>query len=71
MYRPHAAREDTVLFPEFRGIVGGHAYGELGEQFEAKETEMLGDHGFEHAVAEVAKLEQAFGLDFAALTATS
>jgi hypothetical protein len=24
---------------------------------------MLGDHGFEHAVEEVAKLEQAFGLD--------
>ena len=69
MYRPHAAREDTVLFPEFRGIVGAHAYGELGEQFEAKETEMLGDHGFEHAVAEVARFEQAFGLDFAALTA--
>ena len=71
MYRPHAAREDTVLFPEFRGIVGAHAYGELGDQFEAKETEMLGDHGFEHAVAEVVKLEQAFGLDFAALTATA
>ena len=69
MYRPHAAREDTVLFPEFRGIVGAHAYGELGDQFEAKETEMLGDHGFEHAVAEVARFEQAFGLDFAALTA--
>jgi len=63
MYRPHAAREDTVLFPELRGLVGGHAYEELGDQFEDKETQMLGDHGFEHAVAEVARLEQAFGLD--------
>ena len=63
MYRPHAAREDTVLFPLLRGLVGAKAYTELGEQFERKETEMLGDHGFEHAVDEVAKLEQAFGVD--------
>jgi hemerythrin-like domain-containing protein len=63
MYRPHAAREDTVLFPALRGLVGKRAYAELGEQFEAKETQMLGDHGFEHAVDEVARLERAFGLD--------
>jgi len=63
MYRPHAAREDTVLFPELRGLVGAKEYKELGEQFEDKETKMLGDHGFEHAVVEVAKLEAAFGVD--------
>jgi hemerythrin-like domain-containing protein len=63
MYRPHAAREDTVLFPALRGLVGKHAYEELGEQFEDREKQMLGDHGFEHAVDEVARLEQAFGLD--------
>lgn len=71
MYRPHAAREDTVLFPELRGLVGKRAYEELGEQFEDKEKQMLGDRGFEHAVEEVAKLEQAFGLDdLARLTPT-
>lgn len=71
MYRPHAAREDTVLFPELRGLVGERAYAELGEQFEDKEKQMLGDRGFEHAVEEVAKLEQAFGLDdLARLTPT-
>jgi hemerythrin-like domain-containing protein len=63
MYQAHAAREDTVLFPALRGLVGKHEYGEMGEKFEAKETEMLGDHGFEHAVAAVAKLEVAFGVD--------
>jgi hemerythrin-like domain-containing protein len=69
MYRPHAAREDTVLFPALRGLVGAKAYTELGEQFEDKERQMLGDHGFERAVDEVAKLEQAFGVaDLAALT---
>jgi len=71
MYRPHAAREDTVLFPELRGLVGKHVYEELGDQFEDKEKQMLGDRGFEHAVEEVAKLEQAFGLDdLARLTPT-
>ncbi len=71
MYRPHAAREDTVLFPELRGLLGKHAYEELGDQFEDKEKQMLGDHGFEHAVEQVAKLEQAFGLDdLAKLTPT-
>jgi hemerythrin-like domain-containing protein len=70
MYRPHAAREDTVLFPELRGLVGKHAYEELGDQFEDKEKQMLGDHGFERAVDEVARLERAFGLDdLARLTA--
>ena len=63
MYRPHAAREDTVLFPALRELVGKHEYEELGDQFEDKEKAMLGDHGFERAVADVARLEQAFGLD--------
>jgi hemerythrin-like domain-containing protein len=72
MYRPHAAREDTVLFPALRGLVGAHAYDELGDQFEDKEKQMLGDHGFERAVDEVARLEQAFGLDdLARLTPTA
>jgi hemerythrin-like domain-containing protein len=63
MYRAHAAREDTVLFPEVRALVGAKNYDALGDEFEDKEKQMLGDHGFEHAVAEVAKLEQAFGVD--------
>ena len=63
MYRAHAAREDTVLFPALHSIVGKHEYDEMGEKFEAKETEMLGDHGFEHAVEAVGKLEASFGVD--------
>jgi hemerythrin-like domain-containing protein len=70
MYRAHAAREDTVLFPAIRGLVGGKAYAELGEEFEAKERSVLGDHGFERAVEDVARLEAAFGVDdLAKLTA--
>jgi hemerythrin-like domain-containing protein len=63
MYRAHAAREDTTLFPELHKLVGARAYRELGDAFEDKESEMLGAHGFERAVADVAKLEQAFGID--------
>ena len=69
MYRAHADREDTVLFPAVRKLVGRHAYDEMGDQFEDKERDMLGEGGFEHAVADVARLEQIFGVaDLAALT---
>jgi len=62
MYRPHAAREDTVLFPAFRAVVGRNGYHELGEQLEDKEHELFGEKGFENAVADVAKLEAALGI---------
>jgi hemerythrin-like domain-containing protein len=69
MYRPHAAREDTVLFPAFRKLMGNEAYRELGEQFEDEEHKRFGAHGFENTVAEVARLEQALGIgDLAAFT---
>lgn len=63
MYRPHAAREDTVLFPAFREVVGGGAYRELGEQFEDKEHALFGEGGFERNVAEIAHWEAALGID--------
>jgi hemerythrin-like domain-containing protein len=69
MYRPHAAREDTVIFPAFRSVVGRNEYAELGERFEDDEHEKLGEHGFENAVAEVARIETALGIfDLAAFT---
>ena len=37
MYRPHAAREDTVLFPAFHSIVSPREFDELGDRFEDKE----------------------------------
>jgi len=61
MYRPHAAREDTVLFPAFHDLLGEKAYRELGEKFEDQEKKQLGNEGFEGAVAQVAKLEEQFG----------
>lgn len=62
MYRPHAAREDTVVFPALRRVLDRDAYRELGEQFEEEEHRRFGEHGFEATVAEVAKLEAALGI---------
>lgn len=63
MYRPHAAREDTVVFPKLREWVQGHEYDELSELFERTEHERFGEHGFERMLARVAALEQELGLD--------
>jgi hemerythrin-like domain-containing protein len=63
MYRPHAAREDTVLFPAFRALVSAHEYAALGEEFEDKEHALFGKEGFEKTVTEVAELERRLGID--------
>jgi len=62
MYRPHAAREDTVVFPAFREVIGRTAYQELGDELEEQEHRILGNHGFEEAVAQVARLESTLGI---------
>jgi hemerythrin-like domain-containing protein len=61
MYRPHEAREDTVLFPAIRGIIGGRELNELSEQFEEKEHALFGKQGFEGIVAQVGAIEQTLG----------
>jgi hemerythrin-like domain-containing protein len=62
MYRPHAAREDTVLFPKLRDIVSGHEFDAIGEEMEKREHQHFGEDGFEKAVAQVAELEKKVGL---------
>jgi hemerythrin-like domain-containing protein len=62
MYRPHAAREDTVLFPALRRIVSPHEYDALGEDFEEREHRLFGKGGFESVVDEVARIEQQLGI---------
>jgi hemerythrin-like domain-containing protein len=72
MYRPHEAREDTVLFPAFRSIVTPNEYDSLGEEFEDKEHELFGEGGFEKVVGEVARLEMSLGIyDLARFTPAS
>jgi hemerythrin-like domain-containing protein len=62
MYRPHKAREDTVLFPAFHTIVSAKEFDSLGESFEAKEDELFGEGGFEKVVDEVTGLEKKLGI---------
>ena len=71
MYSPHEAREDTVLFPAFRGIVSAHEFDSLGEDFEKKEDELFGEDGFFKVVNRVAAIERKFGIyDLAQFTPT-
>ena len=62
MYEPHAAREDTVLFPAFAGLLSEKELHSLMDTFEQKEKALpLGD--FEKMVSDVTAIEKAFGLD--------
>lgn len=62
MYRPHAAREDTDLFPKLREIVSAHEFDAMGDDMEEQEKQKFGDDGFEKMVAHVAELERAIGI---------
>lgn len=62
MYRPHEAREDTVLFPAFRKIVSQHEYDSLGEEFEKNEHKLFGEDGFDTMVNKVAAIEKQLGI---------
>ncbi len=63
MYRPHAAWEDTVLFPAFRSIVSPREFDELGEKFEDREKELFGKEGFEKMVESVGEIEKKLGIN--------
>lgn len=63
MYRPHAAREDTVLFPALREIVSPREYADLGDKFEDEEHQLFGEHGFENMVQKVADIERRLGIE--------
>ncbi|MFZ0565968.1 MAG: hemerythrin domain-containing protein [Chlamydiales bacterium] len=62
MYHPHEAREDTVVFPEFKNLVSQKEYKELGELFEEKEHQLFGDNGYQKIVSDVARLEKILGI---------
>ena len=62
MYRPHEAREDTVLFPAFHRLVSPREYDALGEAFEERERSLFGQEGFEGMVERVAEIEKSMGI---------
>lgn len=62
MYRPHEAREDTVLFPALHQLVSKHEYDAMGEEFERIERKTFSGDGFDMAVDQVTELEKQFGI---------
>jgi hemerythrin-like domain-containing protein len=62
MYRPHEAREDTVLFPALRTVISPKELEELGERFEEKEYALFGKEGFEGIVVQVGAIEEQLGI---------
>lgn len=62
MYRPHKAREDTILFPAFHAIVPPEEFDAMGDSFEDQEEKLFGKDGFEKVVAEVENLEKVIGI---------
>ena len=70
MYRSHAAREDTVVFPAWKATLSPEQLEDLGEEFEDIEHKQFGSDGFDDAVKEISAIEQALGLsDLAQFTA--
>jgi hemerythrin-like domain-containing protein len=62
MYRPHEAREDTVLFPALRTILPPQQVAALGDRMEEAEQKVLGKEGFERSVDRVAAIERQLGI---------
>ena len=62
MYAPHAAWEDTELFPTFRQLYTEAELDRLGERFEGQEHKLLGSGGFEGSLKKVGDLEKALGI---------
>ena len=63
VYRPHAAREDTELFPAFKKKLSEKEYDEMGDLFEKREVKLFGKDGFENKLREVADLEKKAGIN--------
>jgi hemerythrin-like domain-containing protein len=62
MYRAHAAREDTVVFPAWKSTLTNKQLDEMNEKFEDIEHEMFGEEGFEMAVDRISDIEAELGM---------
>jgi hemerythrin-like domain-containing protein len=61
MYRNHAAREDTIVFPAWKKHFTEKQLDELSDQFEDIEHKMFGKDGFDDAVEKISAIETALG----------
>ena len=57
MYRPHASREDTIIFPAWKQALSAEDLDEMNDKFEDIEHKQFGEDGFEKAVREIGQVE--------------
>jgi len=70
MYRNHAAREDTIVFPAWKKHFSDKQLDELSDKFEDIEHKMFGKDGFDDAVEKISAIETTLGYsDLAQFTA--
>lgn len=62
MYRHHAAYEDTVVFPAFETMDKHADLAELSATFDAEEKKVLGHHGFDDFLNQIAHVEKKLGI---------
>ncbi|HZI46313.1 MAG TPA: hemerythrin domain-containing protein [Pyrinomonadaceae bacterium] len=62
MYRNHAAREDTIIFPAWKQTLTDKQLDEMNDKFEDIEHEQFGEDGFEDAVKQISAIESSLGL---------
>jgi hemerythrin-like domain-containing protein len=62
MYRPHAAWEDTVIFPAWKKAQSKGRLDELAAKFEDIERERFGKDGFDDALKRIERVERALDL---------
>ena len=69
MYRAHADREDTALFPLLHRITPPKAYAELSSAFRKAEIDFTGQSGFEETIRKLTDYENILGIgDLATFT---
>ena len=62
MYRAHASREDTIVFPAWKQTLTAEQLDEMNDKFEDIEHEQFGEDGFEDAVKQISEIESELGL---------
>ncbi|MDP9036932.1 MAG: hemerythrin domain-containing protein [Myxococcota bacterium] len=72
MYEPHAAVEDTVVFPAWKKTLSSKQLDEMGDKFEEIERATFGKDGFEDAARRMTSIEATLGLsDLSTFTAAA
>ena len=62
MFRPHAAREDTVVYPALRKVMSADEFVEFSDKVHRLETKMQAVD-IENIVKEIQSIEKALGID--------